>query len=290
MDAFYFIDKPLGISSFDIIRKLRKKFNIKKMGHTGTLDPLATWWMLIATWNYTKLIPYLEKNTKTYEFIVELNWTTSSLDLAETVEYISSEEQEYCKKNIVLWDIQKIISQYFLWKKTQVPPKYSAIRIDGKRAYSLARKGKEVQMKERKIEIFMNNILEYNYPKLRLEAQVSAGTYIRTIAGDLWKKLGTRGYITSLRRVKLWKLDIENSIELDVIENTDNYDIKNIFNKDYFLENFDTSHVSRLNDWLERIWKFDLEINKIYFIYDGKKITNIIKYDGKKIIPVKKVC
>jgi len=114
MDNFYLIDKPLWISSFDIIRKLRKKFQIKKMWHTWTLDPLATWLMLIATGNYTKLIPYLEKEFKEYEFVINLDWTTSSLDLAEKIEFISKQDQENFSKEITVEKIKKIINKYFI--------------------------------------------------------------------------------------------------------------------------------------------------------------------------------
>ena len=290
MDNFYFIDKPLWISSFDIIRTLRKKFNTRKMWHTWTLDPLATGWMLVAVWNYTKLIPYLEKESKTYEFSVMLNWTTSSLDLAEEIEFISKAKQKDAKRNITLEKIQEIISTNFIWKITQVPPKYSAIRIDWKRAYELARKWEEVKMKSREVEIFEHEILEYNYPELKLRAKVSAGTYIRTIACDLWWILWTWWYVSKLRRTQIGSLDIKDSTQLENIESTNAMDVSKILNTKYFLENFDSHHIKRLDDWLERIWKFDLEINTPYFIYNWEKITNIVKYDGDKLIPMKKVC
>ncbi len=289
MDNFYFIDKPLGISSFDIIRQLRKKLNIKKMWHTWTLDPLATGWMLIAVWKYTKLIPYLEKETKVYEFSVMLNWITSSLDLAEKIQYISKEKQEEAKKNITIENIQKIITKKFTWEITQVPPKYSAIKIDWKRAYELARAGKDIKMKERKITILEHEIISYNYPELKLKAKVSAGTYIRTIAWDLGKELWTWWYVSALRRTKIWNLNIVDSIKLDECKIKSIIGIDIVLNKKYFLRDLDAEHISRLNDWLDRFWKFDLEIGIPYFVYNWKKITNIIKYDGKKLIPIKKI-
>ncbi len=290
MDRFYFIDKPLNISSFDIIRVLRKKLNIRKMWHTGTLDPLATGGMLIATWNYTKLIPYLEKESKTYEFTIRLDGTTSSLDLAEEITYISEKEQKEAQKNISLEKVQKVIKNNFVWKISQIPPKYSAIRINGKRAYELARKWEEVKMKSREIEIFEHEILGYNYPDLKLRARVSAGTYIRTIAWDLWKILSTGWYITKLRRTKIWNLDIEDAIDLDLLEEKNSTDIKNILDTKYFLENFDAEHIRRLDDWLERIGEFNLEQNKAYFIYNWEKVTNIVQYNGESLVPLKKIC
>jgi len=289
MDNFYLIDKPLEISSFDIIRKLRKKFQIKKMWHTWTLDPLATGGMLIALWSYTKLIPYLEKETKEYEFIINLDWTTTSLDLAEKIEYISEEEQKKAKINISKNQIQKLINNYFIWEITQIPPKYSAIKIDWKRAYALARQWKEVKMKSRKITIFENEIISFNYPELKLRAKVSAGTYIRTIAWDLWEKLWTGWYLSYLRRIKIWKLDISDAIKLEEISIDDSILVKKVLDKNYFLENFDENHQKRLDDWLERIAKFDLEIDKPYFIFDWKKVTNVVQYDWKILKPLKKI-
>lgn len=260
------------------------------MWHTWTLDPLATGWMLVAVWNYTKLIPYLEKESKTYEFTVMLNGTTSSLDLAEEIEYISKESQKIAKKDITIEKIQEIINNKFIWEITQIPPKYSAIKIDWKRAYDLARAGLDVKMKERKITILEHEIISYNYPELKLRAKVSAWTYVRTIAWDLWVELWTGWYVSVLRRTQIWNLDIKTSTKLEELEIENNTWVDTVLNSKNFLENFDTQHISRLNDWLERIWKFDLEVNKPYFIYNWEKITNIIKYDGEKLTPIKKVC
>jgi len=259
------------------------------MWHTWTLDPLATGGMLIALWSYTKLIPYLEKETKEYEFIINLDWTTTSLDLAEKIEYISEEEQKKAKINISKNQIQKLINNYFIWEITQIPPKYSAIKIDWKRAYALARQWKEVKMKSRKITILENEIISFNYPELKLRAKVSAGTYIRTIAWDLWEKLWTGWYLSYLRRIKIWKLDISDAIKLEEISIDDSILVKKVLDKNYFLENFDENHQKRLDDWLERIAKFDLEIDKPYFIFDWKKVTNVVQYDWKILKPLKKI-
>lgn len=290
MDNFYLIDKPIWVSSFSVIKQLRKKFNIKKMWHTWTLDPLATWAVLVATWNYTKLIPYLEKESKQYEFSVMLDGTTESLDLAEIINYISIEEQEKFKTTITLEHINKLISKKFIWKITQIPPKYSALKIDWKRAYELARKWEDVEMKSREIEIFEHEIISFSYPEIQLRAKVSAGTYIRTIAWDIWEELWTWWYISKLRRTHIWNLSINESSQLETIIPDETLWVDRVLDKKYFLENFDSQHISRLNDWLERIWKFELEINVPYFIYNWSKITNIVKYDGEKLIPIKKVC
>jgi len=299
MENFYLIDKPLKITSFDIIRDLRRKIKIKKMWHTWTLDPLATGLVLVATGNYTKLIPYLEKDRKTYITTIRLNWTTPSFDLAEEIEFLSEEKQEYFKENLSEEKIEEVLKNNFTWIIGQTPPKFSAVKIDWKRAYDLARKWKDFEIKSKKIEIFNINILNYNYPDLKVEIEVSAGTYIRSIARDLWEELKTWWYLVDLRRTKIAKLNLEQSIKLEEINLNTNLDVKEIFDKRYFLEvdknwNYNNWEINkqdfiRLNNWLERLRKFNLEINKNYFLYDWEKITNVVMFDWEKLIPIKKI-
>ena len=298
MEKFYLIDKEIWISSFDIIRKLRKKLNIRKMWHTWTLDPLATGLVLVAIGNYTKLIPFLEKDKKTYITTIKLDWVTSSFDLAEEIEYLSEEKQEYYKKELTKEKLEEILKKNFTGKIEQTPPKYSAVKIDWKRAYDLARKWKDFEIKSKQVEIFSIKILNYNYPELELELEVSAGTYIRSIAKDLWNILWTWWYLSKLRRTKIAKLDLDKSQILS-IEGLSSLWVKNIFNSEYFLEvdknwNYNNWEInkqdfSRLNDWLERNRKFNLEINKNYFLFDQKKITNVVMFDWEKLIPIKKI-
>jgi len=186
MNNFYYIDKPINFTSFDVVRVLKKKLNIKKIWHTGTLDPLETGGLLVATGNYTKLIPYLEKDSKEYEFDIMLDGVTESFDLWEPVEFLTQENQEVLKKSITPENIQEILKNRFTGRIEQVPPKYSALKINGQRAYKLAREWKEVEMKKRSVEIFDIELLEFEYPRVTLRAHVSAGTYIRSIAADMW--------------------------------------------------------------------------------------------------------
>jgi len=298
MENFYLIDKEIWISSFDIIRKLRKKINIKKMWHTWTLDPLATGLVLVATGNYTKLIPFLEKDKKTYVTTIRLDWITSSFDLAEEIDFLSEEKKEHFKQNLSQEKIQEILKNNFTWIIEQTPPKFSAVKIDWKRAYDLARKWKDFEIKSKKIEIFNIKILNYNYPDLELEIEVSAGTYIRSIAKDLWNILETGWYLVKLRRTKIAKIDLEKSNLLSA-EGFSPLQVKNIFNPKYFLEvdknwnynnwKINTQDFIRLNNWLERLRKFNLEINKNYFLYDWKTITNVVMFDWEKLIPIKKI-
>lgn len=294
MENFYLMNKEIWISSFDIIRDLRKKINIKKMWHTWTLDPLATGLVLVATGNYTKLIPYLEKDRKTYITTINLDWFTDSYDLAEEIEYLSEEKQEFFKNKLTREFIENILENNFSWIIEQTPPKFSAVKVNWKRAYKLARYWKDFEIKSKKVEILNLKILNYTYPKLELEIEVSAGTYIRSIAKDLWNILETGWYLSSLKRIKIANLDEKLSI--------DSYSplsVKKIFNNKYFLEKSEdwtynnweitSEDFRRLNDWLERNKKYNLEIGKNYFLFDWEKITNVVLFDWNKLIPVKKI-
>lgn len=288
MNNFYYIDKAINYTSFDVIRILRKKFNIKKMWHTWTLDPLATWGLLIATWNYTKLIPYLEKDTKEYEFDVMLDWITDSFDLAEEVQFISKEKQEYFKKNLTSLQIKEILKHKFSWKILQIPPKYSALKINWKKSYELAREWKEVNLISREQEILKIDIIFFEYPKLSLKAKVSAWTYIRSIAADLWNIIWSWWYVSKLRRTKIWNFDVKYAFLIDDIKIENNLDVKNIFDRELFI-NLDDKILKKINNWLVIKQKFDFKQNVDLFVYDGKNITNIVRYNWKILKAVRKI-
>ena len=186
---FFLIQKPLGLSSFSTIAHLRKKFAIKKIGHTGTLDPLATGLLLVATGNSTKLIPYIDKARKTYIFTVRLDGHTPSCDLDTPVEYLEPNILERARLNLTQDQIEQTIDAHFSGKIRQTPPSYSALRINGQRAYDMVRAGESVVVPERTVEIYSSRILSYSFPELTLEMEVSVGTYIRSIARDLGRKL-----------------------------------------------------------------------------------------------------
>jgi len=185
MDAFFLIDKPSGITSFGVLREMRRILSVKKIGHTGTLDPLATGGLLVATGNYTKLIPYVEKDSKKYTATIQLDGTSPSYDSDTEISYISQDRQKELEQNTTLSQIDDIFQKHFFGKIQQIPPKYSAVKIDGKRALDRTLAGQEVEMKRRDVEVLSYTILSFTYPELIVELEVSAGTYIRSIAHDL---------------------------------------------------------------------------------------------------------
>jgi tRNA pseudouridine55 synthase len=185
MQGFLYIDKPTGMTSFDVLRHLRRKLGIKKMGHTGTLDPLATGGLLVALGSYTKLIPFFEKDQKSYRAHILLDGVSDSYDSETPVHYISDVEKEKFQKALTQKHIYELLQQNFLGKISQIPPKYSALKIGGKRALDRVKAGEDIQMQAREIEIVDIEIISFSYPELVLDLRVSAGSYIRSIAHDL---------------------------------------------------------------------------------------------------------
>ena len=206
MDEIIFVDKPAGMTSFGAVARVRRILSERegkkvKVGHTGTLDPFATGLLILMAGKATKKAMEFTKLDKVYEATICLGKTSTTGDpegeITETGAELPSLEQ-----------IQAVIPE-FVGKIKQRPPIFSAIKIDGQRAYKLARKGKEVEMPEREVEIFSLDIISYEAPYLKIRTHVSSGTYIRTLAEDLGKKLGCGAYTKELRRTRIadYKID-----------------------------------------------------------------------------------
>jgi len=212
LNGFLLVDKPAGWTSFDVCAKLRKPLGIKRIGHTGTLDPFATGLLVVAVGKCTKLIPMLEKDVKTYRTKIMLGKTSETLDP-------ESELLDCHNGNVPsLEAIETLLKEKFTGKITQMPPKYSALKIDGKRAYDLARKGGEVVMKERETEVKSVKVLSYDFPNLEVELSVAAGFYVRSFASDVGTALAGGGMCAELRRIGVGELDLENG-DLPVLSN-----------------------------------------------------------------------
>ncbi len=288
MNAFFLIDKSLNITSFDVIRILRKKLNIKKIWHTWTLDPLATGGLLIAVWNYTKLIPYFEKDSKTYEFEVSFDGETDSFDLWTEVRFLDDKRKKYFQENLTKEKLENILKENFLWEITQIPPKYSALKINWKKALDKVRAGEDFDLVARKCTIFEIKLLDFSYPKAKILAKVSAGTYIRSIANDLWKIIWCWAYVTELRRTFIWDLDVKFSQDLENFDKEKKLDLKEIFKNKNF-ETINENILKKINNGLPVFWKFSFEKDSEIFAFDGENVTNIIFYDGEKLLPKRKI-
>ena len=288
MDAFFFIDKPTGQTSFDVLRDMRRILWVKKIWHTGTLDPLATWGLLVATWAYTKLIPYVEKDSKSYVADIMLDGTSPSYDSDTEVSYISINQQAQARSDISIEILENIFRENFLWKIIQIPPKYSALKINGKRALDRTLAGEDIEMKSRETEILSYGIMSFEYPLLQIEISVSAGTYIRSIAHDLGKILGTWGYLSALRRSKVGFLNISLATKIDELDSSQNLDISKIFPDNIFVFT-DEGVYKRLSDGQRVWWEYDLPSNADIFLWDGNVIRYIVEYKDSVLHPRKKI-
>lgn len=214
MNGILIVNKSEGITSQGVVSKVKKVFNIKKAGHTGTLDPLATGVLPILVGNATKLSKYLIEHDKTYRAVIKLGEKTSTGDregeIIETKNIPEELNQDF---------IEKVLSN-FLGKQVQIPPIYSAIKVNGKKLYEYAREGKEIEIPTREIEIYSISLMNFLRQEKTIEFEVtcSKGTYIRTLCEDIAKELGTVGYMQCLNRVRVDKFSIEESFTLEEIE------------------------------------------------------------------------
>lgn len=211
-DQIILIDKPKGKTSFYAVAKVRgylkRVFGRKiKVGHTGTLDPFATGLLILLTGKNTKKSSEFLKLDKVYEAKIKLGFTSSTGD----------SEGEIILKNDRIVDFSEIknVLDDFIGEVEQRPPKFSAIKINGERAYKLARKGAEFEMPLRKVKIYKLEILNYEYPFLEIRCFVSSGTYIRTLAEDIGEALGVGAYCEELRRIKVGEYDVKDAKKLE---------------------------------------------------------------------------
>ena len=212
MNGLLLIDKPKGWTSFDVVAKVRNQLKKEtgqkvKVGHTGTLDPAATGLLVLTIGTYCKRAQEFSKLDKVYEVEMELGKTSTTDDsegeITETNKSVPTEE-----------DIRRVINS-FVGEIKQVPPIYSAIKIDGKRAYKLAREGKEVELKPRSVTIHWIDDIKITGTKVTFTTKVSSGTYIRSLVRDIGAKLGCGAYMAGLTRTHVGLFDIKNAQKID---------------------------------------------------------------------------
>ncbi len=204
------INKPLRWTSFDVVNKLRYKLKIKKIGHAGTLDPLATGLLIICTGRMTKRIDEFQAQEKEYTGKLVLGQSTASHDLetpvseASDISFVTEEGIHNATKK-------------FIGVLQQIPPMHSAIWVDGKRAYELARKGKETELKPREVFIKEFEITSIEKPVVGFRVVCSKGTYIRSLVRDFGKSLGTEAYLVELCRIRIGEFKLEDALTLDQV-------------------------------------------------------------------------
>ena len=281
MEGIIVVNKPKGITSFDVIRKLKKILKTKKIGHTGTLDPLATGVMLVCVGKATKLASDLEAKDKIYIADFDIGYATDTYDIEG--KKIAENIIEVSKKNL------KQSIKKFIGNIKQVPPMYSAIKIDGNKLYHLARKGIEIERPERDVTIEYINLLDFKDNKAKIETKVSKGCYIRSLIYDIGQDLETYATMTALQRKQVGDYSLENSYSLEQIgEMTLNNDFKflktieEIFSYDKYslqtekeLTLYKNGNTVKINENLE---------NKRYRIYFQNEFIGLANIENNNLL------
>lgn len=211
LDELILIDKPPAMTSFGVVARVRRVLSQQagrkvKVGHTGTLDPFATGLMIVLTGQLCKQAERFSRLDKSYQAEITLGQTSSTGDPEGELSQVSAVQP-------TRQQIDEVVGQ-FIGQIKQTPPAYSAIKIGGQRAYKLAREGKAVEMPVRTVEIYSLKVINYDYPRLTIEAAVSSGTYIRSLAEDIGQALGTGAYCSALRRTRVGDHYIEDAKSL----------------------------------------------------------------------------
>ena len=278
MDGIIVINKPIGCTSYNIVYRVKKIFK-EKVGHTGTLDPLATGVLPILIGKGTKLSNYLMEHDKEYIATLKLGKKTDTLDAeGEVIEEREVDDNIFNKDKI-----DEVLNK-FIGKIEQIPPLYSAIKVNGKKLYEYARNGQNVEVKPRQVEIYKINLLNIDkeQKEIKFKVNCSKGTYIRTLCLDIAEKLGSIGYMSSLQRTRVGRFKIEDAITIDELEkNEQNNEFlnKNLISiEDIFID----KEVINLDDTKSFLNGVKIKIQKedgIYRIYNNNNFmgTGIIE-------------
>jgi len=226
-DGLLLIDKPSGWTSFDVVAKVRgivkRETGLKKpkVGHTGTLDPLATGLLVLTVGSYCKRAQEFSKLDKVYDVTMKLGLTSTTGD----AEGVITRFNPVTGLNLVKTDKSRLeaVVEEFVGEIMQTPPAYSAIKVNGQRAYKLARAGQEVVLEPRQTTIYSIDNLEYTYPEIRFTTKVSSGTYVRSLVEDIGKALDTGAYMTALRRRTIGEFTDENMLQISELQDVDKH-------------------------------------------------------------------
>jgi tRNA pseudouridine55 synthase len=274
MDGILNIYKPVGITSFDAVRKVMKICGTKKVGHTGTLDPLASGVLPICIGRATKIVDYIMSETKVYEAELKLGIKTDTYDREGTITHEADVKLSDS-------DILSAINS-FTGELEQEPPMYSALKVNGKRLYELARQGIVIEREKRKVEIYYIDVLSISLPLVTFRVSCSKGTYIRSLCHDIGEMLGVGGTMWNLERIQTGNFNLKSSISLNSIdkdnvsqfiipieEGLDKYDKISFSSK---CEKLLLNGVKINNEYLIK----NIEFDKLYRVYlDGKKFVGL---------------
>lgn len=206
-EGIYLIDKQAGWTSFDVVAKMRGITGIKSIGHAGTLDPFATGLLIVLVGKeFTKRQDEFMKQDKEYEATLKLGEESTTGDPEGEIKKVGA-------RAYLVEEVEEAL-QKFTCEIEQTPPAHSAIKINGERAYKKARKGEQFEIPKRKVTIYNLDLIDYEYPFVKFKVKCSSGTYVRTLGMDIAEELGTKGYLTELRRTKIGEHDVKDAREI----------------------------------------------------------------------------
>lgn len=272
MNGIIVINKPKECTSHDVVYQVKKIVN-EKVGHTGTLDPMATGVLPLLIGKGTLCSKYLINHNKIYEVTLQLGKRTETADSEGKV----IEEKEVTDLMLEEKNIKNILKS-FLGKQEQIPPIYSAIKVNGKKLYEYARKGQEVEIKPRKIEIYEINLIKIDIKAKQIEFKVhcSKGTYIRSLCEDVAKKIGTVGYMYALNRTKVGEFSIEQAITIEELKNSSKANLPIItIEKLFEKHNSINLEEQKLKLLLNGVKLKRKEKDGVYRIYNNQKFIGI---------------
>lgn len=282
MNGILVINKSKGLTSNDIVKKVKKILNTK-VGHTGTLDPNATGVLPLLLGNATKISKYLINHDKEYEAVIKLGVKTTTADVEGEI----IEEKEVNKEKLEKENMEKVLKS-FVGKQQQIPPIYSAIKVNGKKLYEYARQGKEVEIKARNIEIYDLKLLKIDSKndELTINVKCSKGTYIRSLCEDIAVKLETIGYMKELNRIQVGEFNIKDSVTIEEFKaNIENKDYSNIIGiEEIFKEIPEITIKQREYEKYLNGVKIDTDnMDGIYRIYLDNKFSGLGIVENKKL-------
>ena len=282
MDGILVINKSKGLTSNDIVKKVKRILNTK-VGHTGTLDPNATGVLPLLLGNATKISKYLINHDKEYEAVIKLGAKTTTADVEGKI----IEEKEVNKEKLKKENIEEVLKS-FIGKQQQIPPIYSAIKVNGKKLYEYARQGKEVEIKARNIEIYDLKLLKIDSKndELTINVKCSKGTYIRSLCEDIAVKLETIGYMKELNRIQVGEFNIKDSVTIEEFKaNIENKDYSNIIGIEEIFKEIPEIIINQreYEKYLNGV-KIDSDnMDGVYRIYLDNKFSGLGIVENKKL-------
>lgn len=270
VDGILLIDKEVNYSSFQAINKAKRLIKADKVGHSGTLDPFATGLLVVTVNKATKVNQFIETQDKEYIATLKLGVKTSTLDLEGEV--LATKEVPSLNEELIINALNK-----FKGKIKQIPPMFSALKVNGQKLYDLARQGIEIERKEREVEIFNIELISFNEDEIKFKVHCSKGTYIRTLGESISEELNTYGHLIQLRRTRVGNFKVEDAYKLDELDNFKLFPIKDALTH-YPKIQLNDDEITKIKNGLK--FKFNTNEDEVLIIDKNEEPIAIYEKDG----------